>query len=66
MEERFIGGNTKAAWQNRMMMGKTKASTRVHIVQTFEEKLNTFYTRFNWTNPGNDREQIDIYTNQCG
>jgi hypothetical protein len=27
MEERFIGGNTKVAWQNlNMMMGKTKAS----------------------------------------
>lgn len=59
MEERFTGGNTKAAWQNldgTMMMGKTKVSTRVHSPDpaSFVEQPNTFYARFDLTNPGND------------
>lgn len=66
MEERFTGGNTKAAWHNldgNMMMGKTKVSTRVHspVPASFVEQLNTFYARFDLTNPGN--EPILSYTN---
>jgi len=62
MEERYIGGITKAARQNlNMMMRKPKALAQVHCPDpaSFIEQLNTFYARFNVANPGKNWKQFD-------
>lgn len=54
MEERFTRGNAREAWQSlNTMMGRAQKPAQIQCPDptSFAELLNTFYARFNRTDP---------------